>query len=90
MSPRTATQQKWILASLALTGAYADLILSRQAITMLTRGASGPYFEWGDMTYQTIYAGRLSVIKISEVFETSEICFLHQQFQPMEIRSSDL
>ena len=32
MSPRTATQQKWILASLALTDAYTDFILSRQAM----------------------------------------------------------
>ena len=32
MSPRTATQQKWYLASLALTDAYTDFILSRQAM----------------------------------------------------------
>ena len=32
MSPRTVTQQKWILASLALTDAYTDFILSRQAM----------------------------------------------------------
>ena len=32
MSPKTATQQKWILASLALTDAYTDFILSRQAM----------------------------------------------------------
>ncbi|MGD0879037.1 MAG: tyrosine-type recombinase/integrase [Anaerolineales bacterium] len=32
MSPRTATQQKWILASLVLTDAYTDFILSRQAM----------------------------------------------------------
>ena len=32
MSPRTATQQNWILASLALTDAYTDFILSRQAM----------------------------------------------------------
>ncbi len=32
MSPRTATQQKWILASLALTDAYTDFVLSRQAM----------------------------------------------------------
>lgn len=32
MSPRTITQQKWILASLALTDAYTDFILSRQAM----------------------------------------------------------
>lgn len=32
MSPRTLAQQKWILASLALTDAYTDFILSRQAM----------------------------------------------------------
>lgn len=32
MSPRIVTQQKWILASLALTDAYTDFILSRQAM----------------------------------------------------------
>jgi integrase len=32
MSPKTCTQQKWYLASLALTDAYTDFILSRQAM----------------------------------------------------------
>jgi site-specific recombinase XerD len=32
MPPQTATQQKWYLASLALTDAYTDFILSRQAM----------------------------------------------------------
>lgn len=32
MSPRTTTQQKWYLASLALNDAYTDFILSRQAM----------------------------------------------------------
>ena len=32
MSPRTATTKKWYLASLALTDAYTDFILSRQAM----------------------------------------------------------
>ncbi|HNE70055.1 MAG TPA: tyrosine-type recombinase/integrase [Anaerolineales bacterium] len=32
MSPRIATTQKWYLASLALTDAYTDFILSRQAM----------------------------------------------------------
>jgi hypothetical protein len=31
-SPRTVTQQKWSFASVALTDAYTDFILSRQAI----------------------------------------------------------
>jgi len=32
MSPKLLTQQKWYLASLALTDAYTDFILSRQAM----------------------------------------------------------
>jgi hypothetical protein len=33
ISPRTATQQKWILASLPLTDAYTDFMPSRQAMS---------------------------------------------------------
>jgi site-specific recombinase XerD len=44
MSSRTATQQKWILASLALTDAYTDFILSRQA--MQCRPATLDFYKY--------------------------------------------
>jgi site-specific recombinase XerD len=52
MSARTATQQKWYLASLALTDAYTDFILSRQAMqctpsTMdFYKHTAGAFLKW--------------------------------------------
>jgi site-specific recombinase XerD len=50
--PRTLTQRKWTLASVALTDAYTDFILSRQAMncTLATlefyRHTAGAFLQW--------------------------------------------
>jgi hypothetical protein len=52
MTPRTVTQQKWTLASLALTDAYTDFILNRQAIQCTSAAldfykyTAGVFFKW--------------------------------------------
>jgi hypothetical protein len=52
MPPQTATQQKWHLASLALTDSHTDFILSRQAMqcapTMLDfyKYTAGVFLNW--------------------------------------------
>jgi len=52
MSPRTSSQQKWILVSIALTDAYTDYIWSRQAMQCTTamfdfyKYKAGVFLKW--------------------------------------------
>ena len=54
MSPRTVSQQKWILASLTLTDAYTDFILSRQAMQCspatldFYKYTAGVFLKWSE------------------------------------------
>lgn len=54
MSPRTKVQQRWHLASVALTDAYTDFILSRQAMNCASatlefyKYTAGAFLRWAE------------------------------------------